>query len=165
MLPGLPLLLNPFICLARCQCRLYELGKAITPLTAYKASENSDFYLQNCRSYKISKSSCCPHADPQQPPFPKKEQNYRHLTSQNHLHPSRCLLLTTHCRLGPRCTWYCYRTSSNCTGLLFCSLWFLCLEIGSSTCKLSKSHLRSTRNLHKWCLKVFGTWPDVSPCR
>ena len=58
------------------------------------------------------------------PCCPKKEQNYCHLACRNYSYPSRWLLVTTNCRLGPPCTWYCHRSSSNCTGLLFCSLWF-----------------------------------------
>ena len=41
----------------------------------------------------------------------------------------------------------------------------LCLEIGSSSCKLSKLHLRFNRNIHKWCMNVNDTLPDVSPCK
>ena len=38
------------------------------------------------------------------PYCPKREQNYCHLACHNHLYPSRWLLLTTSCRLGPQCT-------------------------------------------------------------
>ena len=38
------------------------------------------------------------------PDCPKKEQNYCHLVCHNHVYPSRWLLLTTNCHLGPRCT-------------------------------------------------------------
>ena len=38
------------------------------------------------------------------PYCPKQEQNYCHLACHNHSYPSRWLLFTTNCRLGPRCT-------------------------------------------------------------
>ena len=70
-----------------------------------------------------SNSSFCLHANPQHPPLPKEDQDNCHLACHKHLYPSRWLLLTTNCRLGPECTWYCHRTSINCTCLPFWSLW------------------------------------------
>ena len=57
------------------------------------------------------------------PNFPKKSKVTVTLAHHNHLYPSRWLLLTTNCCLGPRYTWYCHRTSNNCTGLSFWSFW------------------------------------------
>ena len=63
-------------------------------------------------------------------PTVKKEQHDCHIACYNHLYPSPWLwwlLLSKHCRLGPRWIWYCHRTSSNCRSMywftLF-SLWF-----------------------------------------
>ena len=35
----------------------------------------------------------------------------------------------------------------------------LCQEIGSNSCKLSMSHLRSNVNVHKWCTTLY-----MAPC-
>ena len=165
MFTDVSLALNPSMCFVRCQCQIHVLWKAIAPLGTQQASENGDFYLQNYHNYKISNSSFRSHADPQHPPLSKKERNYCHLAYQNHFCPSRWPLLTTHCRLGPRCTEYCNRTSSNCTTLAFWVTIVLCPEIGSSSHKLSISHLRSTRNVHKRCIDTTYTSLSVAPCK
>ena len=65
-----------------------------------------------------------PYGSTTPPIVPKKEQNYCHLACHNHLYLSRWPLFTKKYRLGPWCTWYCHRVSTNCTGLPFWSLWF-----------------------------------------
>ena len=60
MLPGISLLLHPFICFVGVRAKSRCLGKLPHPLTTQQASKNGIFYLQNYHNYKISNSSFPP---------------------------------------------------------------------------------------------------------
>ena len=96
---------------------------------------------------------------------PKQEQNWRHSACHNHFDPSRWLLPIRNCCLVPCCTWYRHRTSSKCTGLPCCLVWFCATEICSNSGKLSISHLRPTLNVYEWCMNVNNNSLGLSPCQ
>ena len=165
MILGVLLLLNPFICFVGCQCQVKVLGKAIAPLTTQQASENGDFYLQNYHNYKISNSWFFPPCGPTTSPIVQKRskllpfgmsQPFVSITvsSVNH---RLSFGPTVHIIFPQNLKWL-YKFT------VFFTL-VLCLEFGSRTYKLSKLHLRSTRNVHKWCMYVNDASLGVSPCQ
>ena len=126
------------------------------------------FYLQNYNNYNISNSSCCPHADPQHPLLPKKEQTCCHLACHNHLYPTRWLLLATNCRLGLLCTWYCHIISSDCKyRFSVFSLWF-CVQ--QKLFQVSVKCLYDAPDQPAMLINGVWTWNklhwlNVSPCK
>ena len=160
MLLDVSLILNSFICFCWLSVPSLEvLGKTIASLTTQQARENNDFYLRNYHNYKISNSSCCPHADPRHPLPPKKRAKLLSFSmSQSFISiPVASVNYkflfgpAVHIGLPQNLKWL-YRFT-----VLFTLV--LCLEIGSCTCKLSKLHQRSIQHFCEWCMNVNDTFP------
>ena len=121
---------NPFICLVATSREVLESKTQSHPSLLSRQVKTLIFYLKNYHIITIKSPILhfAPMRSHNTPYCPEKGKNHFHLACYSHLYPSRWILLTKNCCLGPRYTYYYHKLSSNCTGLLFCSLLFCVLK-------------------------------------